>query len=230
VKVYEASWFSSRRGRVHGVVLAGPSWSLPYSFSLALAAVAGLAAGAGAFYPDIFRDSAMTAGNAQGTDLGILLLAIPTLLVSMLLVAAALFAWLWLSDIVPAMLRNTTPASLKGVTMLTNLVQVLDLSLTLPLMILAAVWLWQDRARGYLLAGFMLVMLAIETTSVATDQVSGHLCDGSASLGAVPVMIVLTVIGLVPATLLPRAVDAASVGEPARRAVRYPGLTTRRGT
>src|SRR5664280_1466785 len=68
-------------------VLAGPPWSLPYRFSLALAAVAGPAAGVGAFHPDIFRDPAMTVGNAQGTDLVILLVAIPMLLVSMLLAA-----------------------------------------------------------------------------------------------------------------------------------------------
>ena len=38
----------------------------------------------------------------------------------------------------------------------------------------------------------------IESASVSTDQVFGHLHDPAASLGAVPVFVVLTLVGLVP--------------------------------
>lgn len=46
-----------------------------------------------------------------------------------------------------------------------------------------------------------LVYDIIESVSVATDQTFGHISDPSASLGAVPVFAVLTVVGLVPAAI-----------------------------
>ena len=54
-------------------------------FSVALAAAAAVTAAIGAFFPSVFRDTAMTAGNARGTDLVILIVAIPALLAGMLL-------------------------------------------------------------------------------------------------------------------------------------------------
>ena len=262
----------------------------PYSLRQAhllsgVLAVVALAASAGmALFPGIFRDPAMTVGNARGTALVILIVAVPTLVVSMILAArgslraqvvwlgalayvlynsvffafattfnvlflfyvamfslslwslvallvrvdadglrahfapstpvraialylliiAALFAMTWLKDILPAIVGNTTPASLEGTEMLTSPVQVLDLSITLPLCVLAGVWLWQRRSWGYLLAGVLLVMLVIESLSIATDQLFGHLHDPAAPLGAVPLFVVLTLIGLVPMIVLLR--------------------------
>jgi hypothetical protein len=253
-----------------------------YRLSLALAVVALVASAVGAFFPDIFRDPAMTLGNARGTALVILVVAVPSLVVSMiltargslrvqivwlgaldyvlynsvffvfamtfnvlfllyvamfslaswaliallvrvdaaglrahfapgipvrliaiyLLITAALFAIVWLKDILPALIANTTPAGLEGTKMLTNPVQVLDLSITLPLCVLAGICLWQRRSWGYLLAGILLTMLIIESASIATDQVFGHLHDPAASLGAVPVFVVLTLVGLVPTVAL----------------------------
>jgi hypothetical protein len=53
-------------------------------FTCALAVIASAASAVGVFRPGIFRDPAMTVGNAQGTALVILVVAIPTLIVSML--------------------------------------------------------------------------------------------------------------------------------------------------
>jgi hypothetical protein len=63
------------------------SMKLAYWLSSALAVVATLASAVGVIHPSLFRDTAMTAGNAQGTDLVILVVALPALLVSMLLTA-----------------------------------------------------------------------------------------------------------------------------------------------
>ncbi len=81
--------------------------------------------------------------------------------------------------------------------MLTSPVHVLDLGFTLPLGIFAAIWLWQRKGWGYVLAGLLLVMLTIETASIAVDQYFGHIHDPSASLDAVPLFVGLTVIGLI---------------------------------
>ncbi|MCX7841270.1 MAG: hypothetical protein N2559_17670, partial [Anaerolineae bacterium] len=72
--------------------------TLAYWLSGLLAVVTLIHAAVGAFFPAIFRDSAMTAGNAQGTALAMLLIALPVLIVSMILAArGSLRAWLlWL--------------------------------------------------------------------------------------------------------------------------------------
>jgi hypothetical protein len=60
------------------------------------------------------------------------------------------------------------------------------------------VWLWQRRAWGYVLAGVFLVYGLLESVSVATDQTFGHLNDPQQPLSAVPIFVVLVLIGLAP--------------------------------
>lgn len=260
--------------------------SLPARFTVAywlsglLAAVTAIQSAVGAFHPQIFRDPAMTAGNARGTDMVILFVALPVLAISMisarrgslraqltwagalayiaynavifafatafnplflLYVAmlsltvwslmvllmqmdvdtirvhfaektpvrffagylsfiSLLFLITWLKQIIPAMFNTAPPAFLAGTIMLTSPVHVLDLAFTLPLGVLGAVWLWKRKDWGYLLAGLLLTMMAIETASIAVDQYFGHLHDPAASPDAVPLFAGLTVIGLIVST------------------------------
>jgi len=111
-----------------------------------------------------------------------------------MMLTACAFAALWLVDILPATLANTSPASLRGTRMNTNPVEVLDLAFTLPLCALAGIWLWRRRALGYLLTGTLLVMLTIESAGIAIDQWFGHLYDPTQPLGTVPLFVVLTVV------------------------------------
>ena len=64
-----------------------------------------------------------------------------------------------------------------------------------------------------------MIMLTIETAGIAIDQAFGHLHDPSASLGAVPIMGVLTLVGLVFSILFLRGMRAgrAAVESPAER-------------
>ena len=117
-----------------------------------------------------------------------------------LLVNAALFALLWLKATVPAVFSPMPPAFLDGSGMVTGPVQVIDLAFTLPLMVLAAWRLLRGQTWGRLLSGALLVMLAIETTSIAVDQWVGHAADPAspaASDALTPVFAVLTAVGLV---------------------------------
>jgi hypothetical protein len=254
---------------------------LAFRLSAALAAVAAVTTAIAVVFPAVFRDPPMTAGNARGTALVILAVALPALLAGMiftrrgalwgqvlwlgalayltynavffayavhfnrlfllsaamlalgvwsivtllgeihpetfrarltgrlpvraiagyLLVTTALFALLWLKDILPAIAAGTAPDGLKRTGMVTNAIQMTDLAFGFPLTALSAIWLWQRRAWGYVLAGAFLVYGLLESISVATDQVFGHLSDPKASLSAVPIFIVLLLIGLVPATI-----------------------------
>lgn len=251
--------------------------SFVYLFSSALAIVAVTKSAIGAFFPEIFRDPPISAGNAQGTDIVILAVGIPALVISMILTArgswraqivwlgslcyifynsvifafdtafnplfllyvttlslslwsilvllihfdveklrdrftsklpvkvfaiymiilAGLFLFAWLSQIVPALFEASRPIFLQGTNMLTSPVHILDLGFALPLVIISAAWLWQRKSWGYLVSGALLSMLTIETASVAVDQVFGSLRDPSATMDAVPMFLVLTVVGLV---------------------------------
>ena len=116
-------------------------------------------------------------------------------------VVVVLNAAAWLARIVPALAGSGTPAFLRGTGLTTNVVYVQDLALWLPLMAVAAVWLWWRRPWGYLIVGAGLVMWVIESVSIAVNQWYGHAADpGSpvASAALVPAFAVLAVAGLVP--------------------------------
>ena len=265
--------------------------TLARRFSSALALVVSVGALVGVLVPSVFKDPPMYAGNARGTAVVILLVAMPSLIASMILgsegsmrarivwlgtlsyllynailfaftiqfnalfpfyvaslalalwsfatlfaaidrdalrshvadrmpvraiggylvVVGMLFAGVWIRDVGPALLTNTRPAGLSGTQLPTNAIEVLDFAFTLPLAVMAGVSLWRRRAWAYLAAGALLVMLTIEGVSVATDQLFGHLADPSQPLTAVPMFIVLTVVGLIPTISLLRHVGGPHV-------------------
>jgi hypothetical protein len=124
--------------------------------------------------------------------------SVPVRSIAVYLVASLVFfAYAWLSAIVPATLTNAFPVALDDAGISQNPVWVLDFAFTFPLMVLGAVWMWQRRAWGIMLGAMMTIMLTIETVSIGVDQWFGHIHDPAASLGAVPVMIGVTVVGLV---------------------------------
>ena len=268
----------------------------PERVSSALALVAGIAGAVGAFKPAVFRDAPVTVGNARGTALVVLVVALPVLLTSMrlasrgsrrarivwlgtlaylaydsaifafgtvfnvlffvyvamlslsvwsivvlvsridvgempswfrgwlpvrgigayLIVTTIAFAALWLADLLPALVSNGAPASLRGTRFITNPIEVLDFAFTFPISLLGGVWLWQRRPHGYLLGGTMLVMLTIEGVSVATDQWFGHLHDPTQPLGTVALFVVLTLVGLVPTIAFLRALRPSVIPFPLR--------------
>lgn len=81
---------------------------------------------------------------------------------AMLMASAAIFALLWLAEIVPATVRGEPPANLAEMGLLTNPIHVLDLSLVLPALFASGLLLWRDRDAGYPLAtawmGFCVLM------------------------------------------------------------------------
>lgn len=128
-----------------------------------------------------------------------------------LLVSAGAFGILWLQAVVPATLTNTMPAALVDAGFTQNPVWVLDFAFTFPLMVIGAIWLWQRRPWGFVIAGMMVIMLTVETAGIAIDQAYGHLHDPSAPLAAVPIMIGFTVAGLVFSVLFLRGVRSGTV-------------------
>lgn len=118
-----------------------------------------------------------------------------------ILLIVVLNAAAWLRSVIPGLFSSGSPAFLDGTGLTTSPLYVQDLAFWLPLMALAAVWLWRRQGWGFLVAGAMLVTWTIESLTVATDQWLGHVADPSSPAIAVfmgPVFLVLAVVGLVP--------------------------------
>ncbi len=84
-----------------------------------------------------------------------------------LLLISALFYMLWLRDIIPAVLKNTTPKDVSDYNLLVNPVHVLDLSIALPGLVVAAVLLMKKRRLGYILTPVLLIFVIILTIALA---------------------------------------------------------------
>ena len=142
-----------------------------------------------------FDFAAVTAGGAR----------VPVSAVAVYLLACVVvFSLPWLREIIPATMRNVLPSSFEVTGITQNPVYVLDFAFTFPLMALGAAWLWRRRAWGYVITGMTVVMLTIETASIAIGQAFGHLHDPAASLGLVPIMVAFTLAGLVFSVLFLR--------------------------
>jgi hypothetical protein len=123
-------------------------------------------------------------------------------------VIVTLNALAWLSRIVPALTAGGQAAFLRGTGLPTHPVYVQDLALWLPLIAVAATWLWRRRARGYVVIGATLVMFVLESAGIAVDQWYGHAADPAspvASAALTPAFGLLALIGLVPAYYLFRS-------------------------
>jgi hypothetical protein len=78
-----------------------------------------------------------------------------------MIVTGILFALLWLSEDVPALLAGNTPQSVVDMNVPTNPVHVLDLSFFLPAVIITGVLLLKRRPLGYTLATAFMAFLTL---------------------------------------------------------------------
>ena len=93
-----------------------------------------------------------------------------------LAVLAVLFYFLWLSEIIPALLARAIPQSIRDNGTPTNPVHVLDMAWILPAFGITALCLWRKQALGYTLAGALLsytVLLALAILSMVVFMIRG---------------------------------------------------------
>jgi hypothetical protein len=110
-------------------------------------------------------------------------------------------AMAWLGNVIPAVFSTKSAAFLAGTGLPTNPIYVQDLSFWIPLMAVAAVWMWQRRAWGMVLGGAVFIFGFIESISIAVDQWMGSAADPSstvASATVTPIFIAVALIALIP--------------------------------
>jgi hypothetical protein len=82
------------------------------------------------------------------------------------LVVVVMFALVWLSEVLPALLRGTPPPSVVEAGLLTNPVHVLDLSLLLPGLMLSGISLLRRRPLGLALSPLLLGFAALMVSAI----------------------------------------------------------------
>ena len=118
-----------------------------------------------------------------------------------ILAIVALNTFVWLSGAVPAVLSTGAPKVLEGTGLTTVPTYDQDLAFWLPLIAVAAVWMWRGIEWGRLIVGATLVMWVVEGVGVAVDQWMGSAADPAstvASAAMTPVFLALAAIGLLP--------------------------------
>ncbi len=110
-----------------------------------------------------------------------------------LLAIGASFALLWLSEILPALVRGAAPASAVDAGLITNPVHVLDLSLLLPAHLAAGTLLLRERDLGYALAPLLLAFDCLMTLSIAAVGAAMFLRAVAPTMAMAGTMLVLCV-------------------------------------
>jgi hypothetical protein len=116
-------------------------------------------------------------------------------------IVAVLNALVWLRTIIPTITARDPGDFLVGSGFITQPVYIQDLAVWIPLMIVAAAWLWRGRPWGYLLTTSLLTLWVIEALGVAVDQWFGSQADPGtdfASAAMSPAFLAWAVVGLVP--------------------------------
>ena len=117
-----------------------------------------------------------------------------------LIAVATLNAVAWLAAAVPATLSGAPERLLAGLGVMTVPTYDQDLAFWIPLMFVAATWMWRRVEWGRLISGALFAMGVIEGVGVAVDQWMGSAADPSstvASAAMTPVFLVLAAVELV---------------------------------
>jgi hypothetical protein len=84
-----------------------------------------------------------------------------------LIIIAILFYFIWLSEIIPAILNHTTPKSITESGLLVNPVQVLDIAICLPALLMTGIALIKRKNAGYLLAPTLMIFCMLMAVAIA---------------------------------------------------------------
>jgi len=100
---------------------------------------------------------------------------VPTKSVGIFFIAsAALFYFVWLSEIIPAIIGNKVPASIVEGGLLTNPVHVLDIAIALPGLVITAIFLFRRKPLGLMLAPAFLVFITLMAVAIIAMVIAEH--------------------------------------------------------
>jgi hypothetical protein len=120
-----------------------------------------------------------------------------------LIVVGLLFAMLWLSEDIPAVLGGTTPPTLVDMGVITNPVHVLDLAFFLPAVFLvAALWLRGERRAGTIAPSFLVFLVLTALPILVTPVVQAVRGESAGWSVVVPIGAIAFIVALLLLWLL----------------------------
>ncbi|MBK8552072.1 MAG: hypothetical protein IPL53_13825 [Ignavibacteria bacterium] len=114
-----------------------------------------------------------------------------------LILVSALFYFLWLAEILPSIINNTTPKSLIETGLITNPVHVIDLSVVLPGIFLTGIFLLKGKSAGLILAPSILMFFILMDITIGFLVVVMNKDQPEADFTLTVVMSVLALVSLV---------------------------------
>lgn len=115
------------------------------------------------------------------------------------LALAVVFYFLWLSEIIPAVVSNEIPKSVEETGLITNAVHVIDLSVFLPAVLISGIFLLRRKTIGFIMAPLLLTFFILMNITIAWLVV---LMKQRGAGGEYPVAIAMAVLGLFSLVLL----------------------------
>ncbi|GAA4412870.1 hypothetical protein GCM10023168_35210 [Fodinibacter luteus] len=125
-----------------------------------------------------------------------------------LIATGVMFAALWLSELVPALLTGTVPASLTDAGLWVNPIHVIDLSMVLPGFVICGVAALQGRDHGLFWMAPWLVFSVLMGSSIVAAMV---LMTVDGAVGTAPATVIVSVV-VVASLLAARAYLTPAVG------------------
>lgn len=113
-----------------------------------------------------------------------------------LMILGLLFYATWLKEVIPAIIHNETPQSVKDAGLLTNPVHVLDLSIFLPGVFIASILLKKKNPLGYLFAPSLLVFVILTAIAIGGMVVAMKLYGMEVDMSLSMVFAILAIISV----------------------------------
>ena len=123
---------------------------------------------------------------------------VPTRLIGIyLIIVSVMFYFLWLKDIIPAILTNSIPKSVSDYKLLVNPVHVIDIAFALPGLIITSILLMRKHKIGYILAPVCLVFIIIMAIALAVMVIVLKVKGISDDTSIAAIFIFLAIISLI---------------------------------
>ncbi|EKQ57437.1 MULTISPECIES: hypothetical protein [unclassified Clostridium] len=110
---------------------------------------------------------------------------------------ALIFTFLWLSNSVPAVIKNTVPEDITKDALLTNPVQALDFSFYLPLMFISSFKVLKRKNEGYFLAPMMMVFAVLTNVNIICLMIVSMQKEGINTITQIIIFSIFSIICLV---------------------------------
>ncbi len=123
------------------------------------------------------------------------------------IIIAILFYFVWLSEIIPALINNEIPQSVIDNGVITNPVHVLDLTIFLPALLITAILLLKDNKYGYLLAPILLIFIILMSLAIIGMVIVMLLKDVETDIGLAAIFIMINVMSIIITTIVVKAIE-----------------------